>query len=51
VVAFILLLVGVSVALTGIALLSIPAALIAGGSAAVAFALLADLETLGRSRK
>lgn len=49
--AFILLLVGVSVAVTGVALLSVPAALIVGGSAAVAVALLADLETLGRSRK
>jgi len=49
--AFILLLVGVSVVITGVALVSVPAALIVGGSAAIAVALLADIETLGRSRK
>lgn len=48
--AFILLLVGAALAIIGVALLSIPAALIVAGVGVTVFALLADLDTFGRSR-
>ena len=49
-VAFILLLAGAALVVAGVSMVSIPAALIVAGVGLTAFSLLADLDTIGRSR-